>query len=132
MGRSAGNASTEILVVALKRMGIDLGFDPLRVMDIGAKYIRPLIKRRGLGSLDIVAGYSQFHSSYMSVIRQYSSKYRIDPRKLIMGVCEFDKVNAPPDLVERVAQQISAESDEVFTAKYEFDEYFGEEQSKKD
>jgi 4-hydroxy-2-oxovalerate aldolase len=132
MGRSAGNAPTEILVVVLKRIGVDLGIEPLKVMDIGAKYIRPLIRRRGLGSLDIVAGYSQFHSSYMSIIRLYSSKYRIDPRKLIMGVCEFDKVNAPPELVERVAQHIDAESDEVFTARYEFDEYFGEEQSKRD
>jgi 4-hydroxy 2-oxovalerate aldolase len=128
MGRSTGNAPTEILVVALKRLGIDLGIDPIKVMDIGEKYIRPLIRRRGLGSMDIVAGYAQFHSSYMGVIRQYSSKYRIDPRKLIIGVCQLDKVNAPPELVERVAKQISAESDEVFTARYEFDEYFGDEQ----
>lgn len=130
MGRSAGNAPTEILVVALIRTGIDLGIDPITVMDIGEKYIRPLIRRRGLGSLDIIAGYSQFHSSYMSIIRQYSSKYRIDPRKLIMGVCKFDKVNAPRELVERVAQQISTEPGEVFTARYDFDEYFGDEQSK--
>lgn len=128
MGRSTGNAPTEILVVALKRIGIDLGIDPIKVMDIGEKYIRPLIRRRGLGSMDIVAGYAQFHSSYMGVIRQYSSKYRIDPRRLIIGVCELDKVNAPPELVERVAQQISAEADEVFTARYEFNEYFGDEQ----
>ena len=129
MGRSAGNTPTEILVATLKRMGIDLGIDPLEVMDIGEKYIRPLIRRRGLGSLDVVGGYAQFHSSYMGIIRQYSSKYRIDPRALIIGVCELDKVNAPPELVERVAQRINAESDEVFTARFDFDEYFGDEQS---
>lgn len=129
LGRSAGNAPTELLVVALKRMGIDLGIDPLMVMDIGEKYIRPLLRRRGLRSLDIVAGYSQFHSSYMGTIRHYSSRYRIDPRKLIMGVCAHDKVNAPPKLVESVAQRINAESDEVFTARYDFDDYFGDEQT---
>lgn len=129
MGRSAGNTPTEILVVALKRMGIDPGIDPLEVMDIGEKYIRPLMRKRGLPCLDIVAGYAQFHSSYMHIIRYYSSKYRIDPRKLIIGVCEFDKVNAPPELVERVAQRINTESDEVFTARFDLDEYSGDEQS---
>lgn len=131
IGRSAGNAATEILVVALRRMGIDLGIDPLAVMDIGEKYIRPLIRRRGLASLDIVSGYSQFHSSYISTIRRYSTKYRIDPRKLIMGVCEYNKIDAPPDLVEKVAQRISNESDEVFTARFDFDEYYGDEQQQK-
>lgn len=131
MGRSAGNAATEIVLVALQRMGIDPGIDVLAVMDIGEKYIRPLIRRKGLSSLDIVAGYAQFHSSYMGVIRRYSSKYRIDPRKLIMGICEVDKVDAPPELVERIAQRIQ-DSAEVFTARYDFDEYFGEEQGRKD
>jgi len=128
MGRSSGNAPTEIVVCALKKMGIDLGIDLTTVMDIGEKYIRPLIRRRGLSSLDIVSGFAEFHSSYMGIIRQYSSKYRIDPRKLIIKVCEIDKVNASPELVERIAQQIRGH-DEVSTARFEFDEYFGAEQS---
>ena len=128
IGRSAGNTPTEILVVALKRMGIDLGIDPLEVMDIGEKYIRPLMRRRGLPCLDVVAGYAQFHSSYMHTIRYFSSKYCVDPRRLIIGVSELDKVNAPPELVERVAQQINTESDEVFTARFDLDEYSGDEQ----
>lgn len=128
MGRSAGNAPTEIIVVALQRMGIPLEIDSIAVMDTGEKYIRPLIRRKGLSSLDVVAGYAQFHSSYMGVIRHYSSKYRIDPRRLIAGVCEIDKVNAPPELVERVARSIQ-DSAEIFTARYEFDEYFGDEQA---
>ena len=128
MGRSAGNAPTEILLMALDKMGIDLGIDLLAVIDVGQKYIRPLIRRCGLASLDMVAGYAQFHSSYMGIIREYSSKYRIDPRELIIRVCELDKVDAPPELVERVARQIGANADEVYTARYEFDEYFGDEQ----
>ena len=100
-------------------------------MDIGEKYIRPLIRRRGLSSLDIVCGYAQFHSSYMGVIRKFSSQYGVDPRKLIIKVCEIDKVNAPPQLVESLAKDIKSDADEVFTARFEFDEYFGDEQSGK-
>lgn len=129
MGRSAGNTPTEILLVALERKGIRMGINPLRVMDIGEKYIKPLIRRHGYDSIDIVSGYAQFHSSYMGVIREFSSKYRVDPRRLMIAVCEEDKVNAPHDMVERIAQRISKESEDVFTARFHLDRYYGDEQS---
>ncbi|MBI4061177.1 MAG: 4-hydroxy-2-oxovalerate aldolase [Elusimicrobia bacterium] len=131
MGRSAGNAATENLVAALKRSGRDAGVDLLKVLDIGEKYIKPLIRRRGLGSLDVIAGYALFHSSYMGLIRRFSSKYRVDPRKLIIEVCAVDLVSPSAELVESVAKKLKPETDEVYTAKYDFDEYYGEEQLKK-
>jgi hypothetical protein len=130
LGRSSGNAPTEILVAALDRMGVPTGIDYLKVLDIGAKYIRPLIRRGGLGSLDLVAGYAQFHSSYMGTIRKFASKYRVDPRKLIIRLCQQDRVEAPPALVERLAQELSQHGDEVFSARFDFDEYFGDEQNR--
>ncbi len=131
MGRSAGNAATEMLVVVLRKIGMNLGIDPIAVMDAGEKYVRPLIRRRGVSSLDVVTGDAQFHSSYMSIIRKFASRYRVDPRLLIQELCKVDKVNAPVDLVEKLAQRIQSEHTEVFTARFEFDEYFGHEQDNK-
>jgi 4-hydroxy-2-oxovalerate aldolase len=130
IGRSAGNAPTEILLVALDRMGVRLGINPLDVMEIGEKYIRPLLQNIGYDSVDIVSGYAQFHSSYMGIIREYSSKYRIDPRRLIISLCEEDKVNVPRSRVEEIALKLSKESDEVFTARFRLDRYHGAEQIK--
>lgn len=132
MGRGAGNTPTEIFLVALERKGIRMGINPLLVMDIGERYIKPLIQRIGYDSIDIVSGYARFHSSYMGVIREFSSKYRVDPRRLIIALCEEDRVNAPRELVERIAQQISGESDEVFTARFRLERYHGAEQSKEE
>lgn len=129
MGRSAGNTPTEVFLAVLERTGIRLGINPLQVMDIGEKYIKPLIQRQGYDSVDIVTGYAQFHSSYMGIIREFSSQYCIDPRRLIIAVCEEDKINAPRNLVEQVAQKISRESDEVFTARFRLDRYYGAEQN---
>ena len=128
LGRSAGNAVTEIFLLVLERVGVSMGIEPLLVMDIGEKYIKPLVQKQGYSSVDMVSGYAQFHSSYMTIIREFSSKYRIDPRRLIIAVCEQDKVNAPPDLVERAAEKISLETDEVFTARFRLDQYHGDEQ----
>ena len=128
MGRSAGNTPTELFIVVMERLGTPLGFDPLRVMDIGEKYIKPLVQRQGLNSLDVVAGYAQFHSSYMGVIREFSSKFGVDPRKLIIALCERDRVNAPRAVVEELARNLSAEGDQAFSARFHLERYHGAEQ----
>lgn len=129
MGRSAGNAPTELLVSVTQRLGYDVPIDLLGLLDVGAEYVRPLMRRQGLPSLDVVTGFAQFHSSFMGIIREYASKHEIDPRKLIIGVCAEDKVNAPPELVEAVAKRLSREQGQIFTARFGFDGYFGDEQT---
>lgn len=129
MGRSAGNTPTELFIAVMERLGVPMGFDPLRVMDIGEKYIKPLIRRDGLNSLDIVAGYAQFHSSYMGVIREFSSKFGVDARKLIIALCEKDKVNASRAMVEDLARELSTEPEEAFAARFRLDRYYGAEQA---
>jgi 4-hydroxy 2-oxovalerate aldolase len=128
MGRSAGNTPTELFIVVMERLGVPLGFDPLHVMDIGEKYIKPLVQRQGLNSLDVVAGFAQFHSSYMGVIREFSSKFGVDPRKLIIALCERDRVNAPRAVVEELARALSEEGDDAFSARFHLERYFGAEQ----
>src|SRR5258708_22280234 len=51
LGRSAGNTPTEVFLVVLDRLGVKLGIDPLRVMDISEQYIRPLVELKGYDSV---------------------------------------------------------------------------------
>ena len=48
-GRSAGNTASEVFLLALERKGIRLGINPLQVMDVSEKYIKPLINRELFG-----------------------------------------------------------------------------------
>ncbi len=128
MGRSAGNASTEMLVAILRRMGLCDNIDPLAVMDIGEALVQPLLPLHHPTSLDTVAGYAQFHTSHMSVIRKYSKVHDIDPRKLIVELCKHDRVNAPEDLVDKLAKEIRTEQREGPVTDYALGEYFGNEQ----
>ena len=50
-----------------------------------------------------------FHSSYIGTIKKYANQYKVDPRKLIIAVCEHDQVNAPPKLVEDMAVKLSTQ-----------------------
>jgi 4-hydroxy-2-oxovalerate aldolase len=128
LGRSSGNVPTEILALVLLRMGIEVGLDPLEVIDLGEQYVKPLIRSQGLDALDIIGGYAQFHSSYMGIVRKFSTKHRVDPRKLIIELCAVDKVNAPEELVDTIAQKLRDASSDVPTARFRWDKYFGEEQ----
>ena len=129
LGRSAGNAPTELLVVVMQKLGILKHINALEVMDLSEKFVRPLVQRRGISSLDVVCGQSQFHSSFMNVIARMSGRHRVDPRMLIQALTALDKVNADPELVERLAREIHEKSECAFTARFEFNEYFGSEQS---
>ena len=126
-GRSAGNAPTEQLLCALIRAGYDLGIEPIAVMDCGELYIQPRISSKGHSSIDVVAGLAQFHSSYMKLIEIYSNRYQVDPRHLIIAICNRDRTEASESLVEAEAERL-AEDNVCGTWKPLYDKYAGGEQ----
>lgn len=131
LGRSSGNPPTEILVSALSKKGYEMGVDLLKLMDIGEEYIRPLITESGTSSLDVICGLAQFHSSYMGTIRRFTGMYGVDPRELIMRVCEKDRINADPEMVKKIAEDLSKESSGAPATRFRLDRYTGDEQDKK-
>jgi 4-hydroxy 2-oxovalerate aldolase len=130
LGRSSGNAATELVVAALMKKGYSLGIDFLKIMEIGQKFIQPLLPNKGRMPLDIVSGYADFHSSYMKHIQKYSAKYQVDPSILIIELCKIDKVNLDEKLLDRIAQKLKKDKD-YSIAKYGFYKYFGGEQERK-
>lgn len=107
MGRSAGNAVTEIFLLTLVRMGIDLGYDIYKVMDISEEFIDPLTTGyRQVDSYSIISGFSKFHSSFTPRVEQVGKKYNIDTRKLIVEISKIDCLHAENDLIEAVAKKI--------------------------
>jgi 4-hydroxy-2-oxovalerate aldolase len=130
-GRSSGNTPTELLLLVLLRQNIDLGIDPFDVLDIGETHIKPLMRSAGNNSIDSISGYAQFHSSYMGIIWEMSTKYRVDPRRLIVDICEIDKINADPSMVEDAALKLSekdATQRDAGSLRFRLDQYFGDEQ----
>jgi 4-hydroxy-2-oxovalerate aldolase len=126
LGRSAGNTPTEQFVAALVRAGFDVPYDPVDVMQAGEELARPLLRDPGINSLDLTAGLALFHSSYMNRILSVAKEHRIDPRQLILAVCDEDRASAPMALIERCAKTIS-DGTPTYSARMQ-KEYFGEEQ----
>lgn len=108
MGRSAGNAQTELLVVALGRLGWHTGIDPFAAFDLGDRLIAPMTAyRRGVDSLSAVMGLAQFHSGFEATVRRAADLHGVDIRRLIVAVSEVDRVNVTEQLAERMAAQLA-------------------------
>jgi len=105
MGRSAGNAKTEVLFAILKQKGLFQNVDLNRLIDIGQNIINPLIKNKGADPLAIISGYAMFHSSFTPKVSKYAKDYNIDIRDLIIRLCEEDKVDAPDDLLTKLSKE---------------------------
>ena len=107
MGRSAGNAITEVLVAILQKRGALSHIDLMAAMDVGQGLIQPLLGRRGLDSMAITSGLAKFHSSFTGKVQHYARKHNIDVRDLIVRLCQEDQVSAPDDLLERLSHELA-------------------------
>jgi 4-hydroxy 2-oxovalerate aldolase len=107
MGRGAGNAQTETMVVIMNKIGFDTGIDPMQLCRISKNFIEPLTsKLKGSNELQLVLGYAQFHDSYLVTIEHYALKYNIHVESLIIEVSKINKENPSEELIETVARQL--------------------------
>jgi 4-hydroxy 2-oxovalerate aldolase len=124
LGRSGGNVPAEQFISALIRAGYDVPYDPVAVMQAGDELVRQYVQP--ISSLDVAAGLAQFHSSYMPRILAVAKEKRVDPRRLILAVCERDKLNAPLSLIEECAAELEgAQPPSALVMK----PYYGQEQA---
>jgi len=109
MGRSAGNASTNILASLLSREGVDLGcLDWQMLMRISEELIVPLIPQNtGMESEKLASGLSYFHSSYTKLINRMSEQYDVLPYETILNLTEESRLEVTPKMAEVAAAKAS-------------------------
>lgn len=111
LGRSAGNAITESLVLVLERAGYQTGIDPIRIQDLGHRAIRPYLAHRGgIEPLDLTLGAARFHSSYLSQATAIAREYDLDARQLVLAVGAVDPEHPTPELMRRLAASLVREA----------------------
>jgi 4-hydroxy-2-oxovalerate aldolase len=107
MGRSAGNAVTEVLVAILQRRGLIPHIDLKAAMDVGQGLIQPLLGKRGVDPMAVTGGLAKFHSSFTGKVQGYARQHDIDVRDLIVRLCQEDQVSAPDELLERLSHELA-------------------------
>jgi 4-hydroxy 2-oxovalerate aldolase len=107
MGRSSGNAQTEVLAHLLnRRSGTEL-YEVFPLFETIEKHVEPLmIKPQGQASLDVITGMSRFHSSFLPRFKRAQGRYDVDLNRLILAVSQIDCVNPSEQLIESVARDL--------------------------
>ena len=108
MGRSAGNAQTEVVVTLLEKIGDPTGVDLLRTLDIGERLIAPLMPpQKGVDDVAVATGAGRFHSSFLPKVRKVAEETGVDLRELIMRVGEAEMVHPDEELIMDLAQELA-------------------------
>ncbi len=108
LGRGGGNASIELLAAAFQKKGWSTGVDFLKLLEIGERYIKPKIIRRGRDRLDVAAGFAGFHSFFTPLVLKYAAKYAVDSAELMIEVSKKDLVNVLESDLEEIAKDMHA------------------------
>jgi len=111
LGRSAGNAPTEILAILLEKYGWGKPLDYKVLSDLNDHYIFPLIKGQNRFSSEALTfGFAGFHSSFFPLVQKVCKNYTtIDYRDVILALSAREKVNVTEKLVRRIAKDLSGE-----------------------
>jgi 4-hydroxy-2-oxovalerate aldolase len=108
MGRSAGNAQTEIFIWALKKMGIEIGIDLYDLYDFADQTLLPMMERpQGLSSEEIHIGVAKFHTSYLPMVEKSIQKFNVPKRELIKAASDVNCLNPTQELFDDVSLNLS-------------------------
>lgn len=101
MGRSSGNAPTEVMIPLLQRCHEACrDLDPILFVELAERAISPFLKNRWDNSEKTALGLAQVHSNYADRIRRAAEDNGKNFFSLIGEVGHLDKLNLPPTTLE--------------------------------
>lgn len=108
LGAGAGNTQTEVLLAVMERMGIDVGIDLYKMMDLAEDIVGPLIPgsqeiRKG----SLVLGYAGVYSSFLLHAERAGKRFGLDPRDILVELGKMKVVGGQEDMILDVATELA-------------------------
>lgn len=124
LGRSIGNIATEMFVMAAeKKYGTEVyDIDIPRLLEYGYVVLKDISDRNLDNPLELICGYTGFHSSFLKDIYRCCCDYNVDPLRLIMAYTNIDKENVDNNKLAEVAKNLP--TDNVDDHPYNFRKFF--------
>lgn len=124
LGRSIGNVPTEMFVMALERKyGKEVtNMDIPRLLEYGYVVLKDITDRPINSPLELICGYSGFHSSFIKDIYRCCLDYEVDPLRLIIAYTKLNKVDINYKQLCEVAKRLP--KDCVDEHPYNFRKFF--------
>ncbi|MEC1377088.1 4-hydroxy-2-oxovalerate aldolase [Heyndrickxia oleronia] len=111
LGAGAGNTQTEVLVAVLERMGIDVGIDLYKMMDVAENIVGPIIPgSQEIKKGSLVLGYAGVYSSFLLHAERAGKRFGIDPRDILVELGKMKVVGGQEDMILDVAAELAKNS----------------------
>lgn len=108
LGAGAGNTQTEVLIAVLERIGIEIGIDLYKMMDLAENIVGPIIPgsqeiRKG----SLVLGFAGVYSSFLLHAERAGKRFGIDPRDILVELGRMKVVGGQEDMILDVAAELA-------------------------
>jgi 4-hydroxy 2-oxovalerate aldolase len=124
IGRSAGNAQTEVIVALLQQRGLVPHIDLMRTVALAENVFVPLMRdlvaripdtnpeevHRGSNDVELVLGLSKCHSSFLPMFRRVANETGVNLLDLVTAVSARECVRPSPELCREEAERLAREA----------------------
>ncbi|WP_454844572.1 4-hydroxy-2-oxovalerate aldolase [Priestia megaterium] len=108
LGAGAGNTQTEALIAVLNRLGIDVGIDLYKIMDLAEEVVGPILPgsqeiRKG----SLAMGYAGVYSSFLLHAERAAKLFNLDSRDILLELGKRKAVGGQEDMILDVAAELA-------------------------
>ncbi|MCK1992944.1 4-hydroxy-2-oxovalerate aldolase [Peribacillus muralis] len=108
LGAGAGNTQTEVLLTVLDKMGMDLGIDIYKMMDVAEEIVGPVLPRpQEITKSSLVMGYAGVYSSFLLHAERAGKRFGIEPRDILLELGKRKAVGGQEDMILDVAAELA-------------------------
>ncbi|MED3933026.1 4-hydroxy-2-oxovalerate aldolase [Priestia megaterium] len=108
LGAGAGNTQTEALIAVLNRLGIDVGINLYKIMDLAEEVVGPILPgsqeiRKG----SLAMGYAGVYSSFLLHAERAAKRFNLDSRDILLELGKRKAVGGQEDMILDVAAELA-------------------------
>ncbi|MGV7001736.1 4-hydroxy-2-oxovalerate aldolase [Priestia megaterium] len=108
LGAGAGNTQTEALIAVLNRLGIDVGIDLYKIMELAEEVVGPILPgsqeiRKG----SLAMGYAGVYSSFLLHAERAAKRFNLDSRDILLELGKRKAVGGQEDMILDVAAELA-------------------------
>ena len=108
LGAGAGNTQTEALIAVLNRLGIDVGIDLYKIMDLAEEVVGPILpSSQEIRKGSLAMGYAGVYSSFLLHAERAAKRFNLDSRDILLELGKRKAVGGQEDMILDVAAELA-------------------------
>lgn len=108
LGAGAGNAQTEVLLTVLERMGLHVGIDLYKMMDVAEEIVAPIMPNsQEIQRGSLVMGYAGVYSSFLLHAEKAAERFGLDAKDILLELGKRKVVGGQEDMILDVASELA-------------------------